>query len=72
MVFVRDMARLVQKFGGTSLADIERIKTVARRVEREVEAGHEVAVVVSAMAGVDEPARRLDARDEPPARRPRI
>ncbi|MGH7046505.1 MAG: aspartate kinase [Stellaceae bacterium] len=46
------MARLVQKFGGTSLADIERINAVARRVGREVDAGHEVAVVVSAMAGV--------------------
>jgi aspartate kinase len=46
------MARIVQKFGGTSVADIERIKSVARRVKRETDAGHEVAVVVSAMAGV--------------------
>src|SRR5690349_20984158 len=46
------MARIVQKFGGTSLADIERIKNVARRVKRETDAGNEVAVVVSAMAGV--------------------
>ena len=46
------MARLVQKYGGTSLADLERINNVARRVGREVEAGNEVAVVVSAMAGV--------------------
>ncbi len=46
------MARLVQKFGGTSLADIERIRNVALRVRREVDAGNEVAVVVSAMAGV--------------------
>src|SRR5499426_3587411 len=45
------MARLVMKFGGTSVADIERIRNVARHVKREVEAGHEVAVVVSAMAG---------------------
>jgi aspartate kinase len=45
------MARLVQKFGGTSLADIDRIKTAARRVARAVERGDEVAVVVSAMAG---------------------
>ena len=50
-VFNRDMARIVQKFGGTSVADIERIKHVARRVKREVDAGNEVAVVVSAMAG---------------------
>jgi aspartate kinase len=46
------MARIVQKFGGTSLADIERIKNVARRVKRETDCGNEVAVVVSAMAGV--------------------
>jgi len=45
------MARLVMKFGGTSVASIERIRNVARHVEREVRAGHEVAVVVSAMAG---------------------
>ncbi len=46
------MARLVMKFGGTSVADLDRIRTVATRVKREVDAGHEVAVVVSAMAGV--------------------
>ena len=46
------MVRIVQKFGGTSVADIDRIKNVARRVRREVDAGNEVAVVVSAMAGV--------------------
>jgi len=40
------------KFGGTSVADLDRIRTVAARVKREVDAGHEVAVVVSAMAGV--------------------
>jgi len=45
------MARLVMKFGGTSVADIERIQHVAARVKREVDAGHQVAVVVSAMAG---------------------
>src|SRR5438876_4407004 len=46
------MARIVQKFGGTSVRDIERIKNAALRVKRENDAGHEVAVVVSAMAGV--------------------
>ena len=46
------MARIVQKFGGTSVADIERIKNVAQRVKKEVDAGNEVAVIVSAMAGV--------------------
>ncbi|HKF62347.1 MAG TPA: aspartate kinase, partial [Dongiaceae bacterium] len=43
--------RIVMKFGGTSVADVDRIKAVAARVKREVDAGHEVAVVVSAMAG---------------------
>ena len=46
------MSRLVMKFGGTSVADMERIRNVARHVKREVGAGHQVAVVVSAMAGV--------------------
>ena len=46
------MARIVMKFGGTSVADLDRIKNVAARVKREVDAGNEVAVVVSAMSGV--------------------
>ncbi len=46
------MARIVQKFGGTSVGDIDRIKNVARRVKAEVDRGNEVAVVVSAMSGV--------------------
>ncbi len=45
------MARIVQKFGGTSVKDVDRIKSVAKRVKREVDAGNEVIVVVSAMAG---------------------
>jgi len=45
------VARIVMKFGGTSVADVERIRGAARHVKREVEAGHQVAVVVSAMAG---------------------
>jgi aspartate kinase len=45
------MARIVMKFGGTSMAGTERIRTVATRVKHEVELGNEVAVVVSAMAG---------------------
>ncbi len=45
------MARIVMKFGGTSVADLDRIRHVAARVKREVDAGNEVAVVVSAMAG---------------------
>ncbi len=45
------MSRLVMKFGGTSVANVERIRNVARHVKREVDAGREVAVVVSAMSG---------------------
>lgn len=46
------MSRIVMKFGGTSVGDLDRIRNVARRVKWEVDAGHEVAVVVSAMSGV--------------------
>jgi aspartate kinase len=45
------MARIVMKFGGTSMAGIERIRHVAGLVKREAEAGNQLAVVVSAMAG---------------------
>ncbi len=45
------MARIVVKFGGTSVANVERIRQAARHVKREVDAGNEVAVVVSAMSG---------------------
>ncbi len=45
------VARLVMKFGGTSVADLERIRRVGRLVAAEVAAGHRVAVVVSAMSG---------------------
>jgi aspartate kinase len=47
----RAKTRIVMKFGGTSVATIERINAVADRVKREADAGHEVAVVVSAMSG---------------------
>jgi aspartate kinase len=65
------MARLVMKFGGTSVADIDRIRNVARHVKRETDAGHHVAVVVSAMSGKTnelvswcrEAARLHDARE---------
>jgi aspartate kinase len=46
------MARIVLKFGGTSVADIAHLEAVSLKIKREVEAGHQVAVVVSAMAGV--------------------
>ena len=45
------MGRLVMKFGGTSVANLDRIRNVASHVKREVDAGHDVAVVVSAMSG---------------------
>ena len=45
------MARIVQKFGGTSVSDLDRIRAVAQRVKAEVDAGNQVAVVVSAMSG---------------------
>lgn len=65
------MARVVMKFGGTSVADIDRIRNVGGRVKREVDLGNEVAVVVSAMAGVtnqlvgyvESVARFYDARE---------
>ena len=45
------MPRLVMKFGGTSVADLQRIRDVAAHVKREIDAGSDVVVVVSAMAG---------------------
>ncbi|MFM7622948.1 MAG: aspartate kinase, partial [Alphaproteobacteria bacterium] len=63
--------RLVLKFGGTSVADIGRMRNVADIVAREIQAGHQVAVVVSAMAGttnqlvrwVDEASQMHDPRE---------
>jgi aspartate kinase len=46
------MALIVQKFGGTSVGDIERIRNVATKVKKELDKGNKVAVVVSAMSGV--------------------
>jgi aspartate kinase len=46
------MARIVMKFGGTSVADLDRIRSVAERVKREAVAGNQALVVVSAMSGV--------------------
>jgi len=46
------MARIVKKFGGTSVGDVDRIRNVANRVAKAVKEGHEVVVVVSAMSGV--------------------
>lgn len=48
----KDMALIVMKFGGTSVADVTRIENAASKVVREAQAGHQVVVVVSAMSGV--------------------
>ena len=53
------MARVVQKYGGTSVGDVERIRNVARRVVNTRNQGHEVVVVVSAMAGETDKLIRL-------------
>ncbi|MFT7524766.1 MAG: aspartate kinase, partial [Candidatus Paceibacteria bacterium] len=65
------MPLLVLKFGGTSVADLERIKSAAKRVRLEVERGYQVIVIVSAMSGqtnklvgwVNETAPMYDARE---------
>ncbi|MDB5622770.1 MAG: aspartate kinase [Devosia sp.] len=65
------LARIVVKFGGTSVANVERIRQAARHVKREVDAGHQVCVVVSAMSGktnelvgwVSEASKLHDARE---------
>ncbi|MDD2388837.1 MAG: aspartate kinase [Desulfobacterales bacterium] len=46
------MSLIVQKFGGTSVADLDRIRNVARRIAKTYDQGHNVVVVLSAMAGV--------------------
>jgi len=65
------VARIVMKFGGTSVATVERIRQAARHVKREVDAGNQVTVVVSAMSGktnelvgwVNESSKLHDARE---------
>jgi aspartate kinase len=64
------MALLVQKFGGTSVADVERIKAVAARIARDREQGHDLVVVVSAMGHTTDELTGLAARitSQPPQR----
>ena len=64
------MALLVQKFGGTSVADVQRINAVADRVAAAVAGGHRVVVVVSAMAGETDRLEQLgfDIAPRPPGR----
>ncbi len=65
------MAKIVAKFGGTSVADVEKIKNVAKKMKKQVDEGHQLAVVVSAMSGVtnqlvgyvDEISKLYDARE---------
>ena len=66
------MARIVLKFGGTSVGDIDRIKNVARKVKAEVARGNEVAVVVSAMSGATNQLVNWVNEIAPPARCARI
>src|SRR3546814_4299796 len=70
----RSMARIVMKFGGTSVADLDRIRRAAGRVKAEVEAGNHVAGVVSAMAGVtnaiDRKSTRLNSSNQYASRMP--
>ena len=67
------MARIVMKFGGTSVADLDRIRSVAARVKRQVEdSGDEVAVVVSAMSGDHQPAGGVLPGAVSAARRARV
>jgi aspartate kinase len=62
------MSLIVQKYGGTSVGDLERIKNVARRVKKDYEQGHKVVVVVSARSGVTnrlvEDAKSLNANPD--------
>ncbi len=46
------MALIVAKFGGTSVADVQRIENAAEKIVKEIALGHKVVVVVSAMSGV--------------------
>jgi aspartate kinase len=66
------MPRLVMKFGGTSVADLERIRNVALKVKREVDRGFEVAVVVSSIGRANSrrcTTRASTTRSSPPANR---
>ena len=56
------MGLIVQKYGGTSVADLERIRNVARRVAKTFEDGNDVVVVISAMAGVTDGLMKMSAQ----------
>jgi aspartate kinase len=64
------MGLIVQKYGGTSVADIERIRNVARRVAKAFDGGNDVVVVISAMAGVTDGLMKMSAQiSEKPQKR---
>jgi aspartate kinase len=56
------MGLIVQKYGGTSVADLERIRNVARRVAKTFDEGNDVVVVISAMAGVTDRLVKMSAQ----------
>ena len=58
------MGLIVQKFGGTSVADIERIRNVARRVAKTFDGGNDVVVVISAMAGVTDGLMKMSVTNQ--------
>ncbi|MBI4666776.1 MAG: aspartate kinase [Nitrospinae bacterium] len=64
------MALIVQKYGGTSMGSLERIRNVAAKVKKVYEQGHDVVVVVSAMSGVTDGLinQAKDLNDDPPER----
>ena len=62
------MALIVQKYGGTSVGDVDRIKNVARRVKDTRDAGNQVIVVVSARSGVTNDSDRPSEGAQPGAR----
>jgi aspartate kinase len=66
------MARIVLKFGGTSVGDTDRIRNVARKVKAEVARGNQVAVVVSAMSGATNQLVKWGQRHRPAARSPGV
>ena len=70
MVLLKNMALIVQKYGGTSVGTVERISAVADRVKRYVDQGDQVVVVVSAMSGETNRLLALSSaiNDQPPSR----
>ena len=64
------MALIVQKYGGTSVGDIARIKNVVAKVKARAEAGNRMVVVLSAMAGIHRQPHQAGQGDQPRSGRP--